>query len=391
MLAVVLVGGAACGGRTHAGAHPSADGGAAGGGGQRGSGGLDSGGTRGSGRTGGLDGTAGIGGLGGTAGTAAIAGTGGVGSGPPDAGSDAAAGAVATGVGGAAGSGGQPPKVDGGTPAKQWSCPSGPYPLPQPGPARPVCGTFPFKYNWNEGPTWIAKQGSFFFSNFVIKAAGPGDMIKLTPSTGTCETFITGNGCNGLAVAADGNIVAACQTPRALMYYDVATKQGRVLADMAGGAMLDSVNDVVVHSNGTIYFTNPIYELAGRPMGLGQAVLRIDPAGAIFVIARGPANGIALSPDETRLYVVLQGVWDLDAQGIPSNPRAFPLGGDGIAVDCAGNIYDNAGVIHNAAGQEVGTFPGGTNMAFGGVDGRTLLVLRNQMVETVQMNIPGLP
>jgi gluconolactonase len=275
---------------------------------------------------------------------------------------------------------------------KQWSCPPGPFDPPVAGPAQPVCNAAPFKYNWTEGPTWIASQNAFFFSNFVVSASGPGDMLKFTPETGACETFIVDDGCNGLGVAPDGNILAACHTPRALMHYDAVTGEGTVLADMAEDKMLDSVNDVVAHSNGTIYFTNPTYELAGRPVGLGQAVLRIDPAGAISVIARGRVNGIALSPDEKRLYVVLQGVWDLDEQGAPiGSPRTFPMGGDGIAVDCAGNIYDNSGAIRNPEGERIGSFPAGTNMAFGGPDGKTLFVVRNGTARTVQMNIPGLP
>jgi gluconolactonase len=117
----------------------------------------------------------------------------------------------------------------------------------------------------------------------------------------------------------------------------------------------------------------------------------LDPVGAISVIATGPVNGIALSPDETHLYVVFQGVWDLDAAGVPSNPRSFPLGGDGIAVDCAGNIYDNTGTIRNPQGNPIGTFPAGTNMAFGGPDGKTLFVVGGTIAQIVPMNIPGLP
>jgi len=279
----------------------------------------------------------------------------------------------------------------GGPHTRQWSCPPGPFDAPVAGPSQPACDGFTFKYNWNEGPTWLASQNAFFFSNFVVSAAGPGDMIKFTPSTRTCETFIVGDGCNGLAVATDGNIIAACQTPRALMHYDVATKQASILADMVEGKMLDSVNDLVAHSNGTIYFTNPVYELGGRAAGLGPAVLRRDPTGVLSVIARGAVNGIALSPDEARLYVVFQGVWDLDVDGVPSNPRSFALGGDGIAVDCAGNIYDNGGVIRSPQGQQIGTFPAGTNMAFGGPSGKTLFVVGETMALTVEMNIPGLP
>ena len=86
-------------------------------------------------------------------------------------------------------------------------------------------------------------------------------------------------------------------------------------------------------------------------------------------------------------------LWDLDEQGVPlKKAGAFPLGNDGIGVDCAGNIYDHGGAIHNPQGQQIGTFPGGTNMAFGGPDGHTLLVVgMGRGARTVQMNLPGLP
>jgi gluconolactonase len=247
------------------------------------------------------------------------------------------------------------------------------------------------KYGWSEGPTWIASQNAFFYSNFVINASGPGDMIKYTPSTNTCEFFIEGNGCNGLGVGVNGNIIAACHTPRAIMEYDPVTKQGKKLADMADGKMLDSPNDLVAHTNGTIFFSNPTFELGGRPQGLGNALVKLSPAGVTTVLMRGGLNGIALSPDEKRLYVVGMGVWDVDAQGNLSNQKGFSLGGDGIAVDCAGNVYDNGGTIRNPAGQNVGNFPGGTNMAFGGPDMKTLLVVSNQTARVVQMNLPGIP
>jgi sugar lactone lactonase YvrE len=67
------------------------------------------------------------------------------------------------------------------------------------------------------------------------------------------------------------------------------------------------------------------------------------------------------------------------------------LGGDGIGVDCAGNIYTAAGTIIDANGGRVGSFPGGTNMAFGGDDMKTLLVLRGKGMQIVKMNLPGLP
>jgi gluconolactonase len=284
--------------------------------------------------------------------------------------------------------------VDVAASAPLWTCPAGPFEAPKAGPSKAVCGGFNFKYGWNEGPTWVAGQNAFFFSNFTINGGnmGNGDMIKFTPATGQCETFIADNGCNGLAAMPDGSLVAVCQKPRAVLKYDLATRKSTVLAEMADGKMLDAPNDVVVHRNGTIYFTNPPNDLGGRPVGYGPALMRIDPMGQLSVIAKGQVNGIAISPDERHLYVVYQGVWDLDEQGVPlKKSGAFPLGGDGLAVDCAGNVYDQGSNIHNSQGQAMGKFPGGTNMAFGGPDGKTMLVVSGKGAHTVEMNIPGLP
>jgi sugar lactone lactonase YvrE len=109
-------------------------------------------------------------------------------------------------------------------------------------------------------------------------------------------------------------------------------------------------------------------------------------------VAQGrSANGIALSPDEKRLYALQGGIWDLDPAGVPANQRSLSVGGDGMAVDCAGNVYASGQII-SAQGQRLGSYPGGTNLTFGGRDGRTLLVVGGgTRVRAVAMNVPGLP
>jgi gluconolactonase len=275
--------------------------------------------------------------------------------------------------------------------ATGFRCPPGPYEAVKTGPSKDICPGFNVKYNWNEGPTWVASQKAFFFSNFTVMKAGPGDMIKYDPATDKCEVFIEGNGCNGLVADKEGGLIATCQTPRALLRYDLTTKQSKVLVDMVEGKQLDSPNDVVLHQNGTIYFSNATFELAGRPQGLGSALMRLDPAGMVTVIAKGFINPLGLSPDGKRLYA-MGGYWDLDDQGVPlKKAGGFTLGGDGIAIDCAGNVYTDGGAIISPQNQRVGSYPGGVNMAFGGEDGKTLLVVGHQNMHVVQMNVPGLP
>jgi gluconolactonase len=317
----------------------------------------------------------------------------------PGSGGSSPVGSGGSGAGGAdSGDTGAPVEAGGGDAVSAagttFTCPAGPFEAPKPGASKGVCGGFAFKYGWNEGPTWVAKENAFFFSNFTINGGdgGIGDMIKFTPSTGECERFIEGNGCNGLAVAPDGNLIAVCQKDRALVKYDVVTKARTVLATMAEGKMLDSPNDVVVLRNGNIYFTNPPNDLGGRPVGLGPALMRLDPAGQISVVARGKVNGIALSPDEKRLYLVYMGIWELDDMGAPLKKGGdFPTGIDGLTVDCAGNVYDQGGNIHGPDGSAKGKFPAGTNMAFGGPDGKLMLVVGGKTAHTVEMNLPGLP
>jgi hypothetical protein len=103
--------------------------------------------------------------------------------------------------------------------------------------------------------------------------------------------------------------------------------------------------------------------------------VRIDPTGKTSLIEAGNLNGIALSPDETKLHVVGKGTWTLDAMGTPGQKGGPQPGGDGIAVDCAGTITNN-----------------GTNSAYGGPDGKTLIIVGGgTSARTVQMTVPGLP
>ncbi len=334
------------------------------------------------------------------AGSSAVSGSGGSNVAPGGAANQAGSGIGGVPSGGASGAGGESAGVagaagGGGSPAKPV-CPEGAFEVPSPGEPQTVCQGFVFGRDYNEGPTWVAGQGAFFFSNFRQGAQGgdvSGDIIKYTPG-GACELFISDVGTNGLAVANNGNLLGASHKTRSITEWNITTKQPTILADMYMNELFDSPNDLVQSSNGTIYFSNPTYELAGRPAGVGQGIFRRDPAGVITPIKQGGAqpNGITLSPEEDRLYVVNGGIWAVDPAGVPSNPSNIPYGADGLAMDCAGNVYLSGGSIRNPAGDEIGTFSGGTNQAFGGPDGKTLFVVGGGTdVKVIQTNVPGLP
>jgi gluconolactonase len=376
------------------------------------SGGNSNGGSGGAPASGGRGGTGGSGGSG-TGGSAGSATGGSGGSGGATGGTGGSGGATGGSAGsatggsggsGGGGSGGGPSAADGSVettdglagevnPNARSTCPAGPFPTPVIGSAQNVCANFQFKHSYNEGPTWVASQNAFYFTNFVQRAPTQGDIIKYTPG-GECEIFVSNVGCNGLAVTPDGTgIVAACHQSRDVVRFDVNTKEKTPLASMYMGQMLDTPNDLVVHSNGTIYFTNPSYELGGRQPGVGPGIFRIDPAGMISAVQMGnPPNGIGLSPDQSRLYVIGGGIWMLNESGVPSGRTNFFTGGDGMGVDCAGNVYSSGGNIFSPQGDRIGSFPGGTNLAFGGPDGKTMLIAGGgNRVRLLQMNLPGLP
>lgn len=314
----------------------------------------------------------GLNGNGGTAG-AGLAGTAGTAGSSAGAGNGGTAGmAGASGAAGMAGAGGAGFWGPGG-PQKQWSCPEEPLGEQMLSGSMDVCEDFEFSGNWNEGTTWIASQGAFFFSTFPIGSYEGGDIIKYTPG-GDCEIWLENVGCNGLGVSPSGNLLAACQGPRAVLEYNVVTKEARVIADMVDGEMLDSPNDLVARSDGNIYFSNRTAELGNRPQGLGEGLVRIDPEGNLSVIQMGGLNGVALSPDETKLHVVGMGTWTLAADGTPMDRGEPTPGGDGIAVDCLGNITND-----------------GTNSAYGGADGKTLLIVGGTDARVVTATVPGLP
>jgi gluconolactonase len=334
-------------------------------------------------------GAAGTGGTTGAAGSnTGAAGTGGTtGAAGATAGTSGAAGATAgaSGSGGAGGSTG----FAGATGFTRFMCPPGPFGAQMRGTSMPICkgGGFTYRYDYVEGPTWISTQHAFFFSNFVHSDSGPnkmaGDIIKATLNTDgsvTCEQWLMDVGCNGLAVSATGTLLGTCHGPRAVMEFDPVTKAQRTVVNMYNGKMLESPNDLIADSRGNIYFSNPDYELGGRTPGGTVGAYWIDKTGKITQLsAGGEPNGVALSPDEKTLYIVQAGVWTLDDNGTPTKTNQGAPGGDGLAVDCAGRITADP-----------------TNSAYGGPDGKTMIVVSGSGINNIgakifSVTVPGFP
>jgi gluconolactonase len=194
-----------------------------------------------------------------------------------------------------------------------------------------------------------------------------------------------------------------------------------VLADSFEGKRLSSPNDVVVKSDGSIWFTDPPFGILGNYEGvqaepeLPQNVYRIDGAsGALSVVAtaRGP-NGLAFSPDETKLYLVesratptrLILVYDVVDGTLLTNGRTFIDAGpgtpDGFRVDVDGNLWCGWGMgsealdgvmIYDPAGRLIGRIrlpERCANVCFGGRMRNRLFMAASQSLYALYVNTQG--
>ncbi|MBX3125856.1 MAG: SMP-30/gluconolactonase/LRE family protein [Polyangiaceae bacterium] len=263
------------------------------------------------------------------------------------------------------------------------------------GPAVLVQGGFTFL----EGPAWHKPTSTLYFSDipanaiFALTGAGPATPFR-TPS---------GNS-NGLAFDTQGRLVA-CEHSGRRLSRSTGGNPPQTVVDSHEGKTLNSPNDVIVRSDGTLYFTDPAY--GGNPNVLGfQGVFRVTPAGVLHLVdASLPTpNGVALSPDESVLYVAdtqqaLVRRYDVASDGTTSNPAKFTdtsASADGMAVDVQGYLY-----VTTTAGVEVYAPDGSlhdtlsvpeipANCAFGGADGKTLFVTARKGLYRFELNVPGL-
>lgn len=295
--------------------------------------------------------------------------------------------------------------------------------------ARPAAGQQPevaTTVAFTEGPT-VDREGNVYFTDIITQR-----IMKLS-ADGVLSTYReNSNVANGLLIDPQGRLIA-CEgaaferpgvklrgTPR-VTRTDLKTGAIEVLADSYDGKPLVGPNDVTIDGQGRLYFT----ELNGA------AVYRIDAPGRVTRILAAPdvrsPNGIQVSPDDRKLYVVesnqAQGgprlirSYDLQADGTVRNMRVlydFSPGrsADGISIDTRGNLYASAGMnqlrgtaetLDTKAGVYV-ISPEGTllrffpipedfitNNAFGGPDMKTLYVTAGKTLYKLQMDIAGLP
>ena len=271
-----------------------------------------------------------------------------------------------------------------------------------------------------EGPVWDRNESRLLFSDVR------GNTIYQWTETNGATPFIdpvfdgdrAGRGSissNGLTLDDEGRLIICEHGNRRISRLE-ADGSRSVVVDTYQGNQLNSPNDAVYASDGSLYFTDPPYGLEGledsplRELDF-NGVYRLRPDGELEVLVQDQSrpNGIALSPDEQTLYVANSDaenmVWmayDLDTSGT-SNPRVFydvndqaaPGAADGMKVDTTGNIFATGpgGVwVFAPDGTHLGTImPGEVTANVGwGDDGRTLYMTGSTSLYRIRLETQGL-
>jgi gluconolactonase len=262
---------------------------------------------------------------------------------------------------------------------------------------------------WSEGPVWVPRTRSLLFSdiprNQILSWNEEQGLTLFRESAGYtgAEPFVGKEpGTNGLALDHQGRLVMCCHGDRLIRRLEP-DGSTTVLAARYGGRRFHSPNDLVYHSGGDLYFTDPPYGLSGGLAG-PQAemdwcgVYRLQPDGQVTLLTKAMTrpNGIGLSPDESTLYVAQSdpqaAIWrsfPVQADGSLGEGKVFfdatPWVGerkglpDGLAVDRAGHLWATGpgGVlVFSPVGKLLGVLHTGqatSNCAFG-EDGSTLFI-----------------
>jgi gluconolactonase len=253
-----------------------------------------------------------------------------------------------------------------------------------------------------EGPLWSKKDGGLLICN-------GGKRLLYTPGKGITTNKENVQG-GGLTLDPQGRIVATGGTRIRREEPDGSVT---TIVDNYKGVPLNGTNDLCIHTDGSIYFTDPTF----TPKQLGfNGVYRVTPDGKQLDLLTDEGgsfpNGIALSPDEKTLYVcsgielavfawnvLPNGLIDKASKRVAADVRGTGAPGrpDGFKVDSKGNIHTSGSGgqwIVSPAGKPLGIvvteeFP--INCAFGGDDWKTLYYVTRSTVVAVKLKIAGEP
>ncbi|MFN8473985.1 MAG: SMP-30/gluconolactonase/LRE family protein [Anaerolineae bacterium] len=268
---------------------------------------------------------------------------------------------------------------------------------------------------WTEGPVWFGDGRYLLWSDIPNNR-----MLRWCEDSGAVSVYrANSNYSNGNTRDRQGRLVTCEHGARRVTRTEL-DGSITVLMDRFQGKRLNAPNDVVVHSDGSIWFTDPGYGILMNYEGekaefeLPRYVYRLDPhTGQATVVADDfdRPNGLCFSPDETRLYIVDTGephhirVFDVVDGTRLTNGRVFadmaPGGADGIRVDREGNLWVSAGWggagfdgVHcfTAEGDLIGKIhlpEPCSNLCFGGAKKNRLFITAGQSVYAVYVEAIG--
>ncbi len=293
-------------------------------------------------------------------------------------------------------------------------------------------------YKWTEGPVWLPGNRLIFAeipSNSIrIWTPGSGVSMFMQPSGYKGAQPYSGPepGSNGMTLDAHGRLTVAGHAQRDVWRLETLAPNARVtlLADTYQGKRLNSPNDLVYKSDGSLYFTDPTFGLPTQAPGdpiqelKFQGVYRLPgaldqqpgstPARSrlqLLIKDLPQPNGLAFSPDEKYLYVdnslpeMLWMRYTVQPDGSLTDGKVFCDAGpyakhgapDGMKIDQRGNIYSAGpgGVwIFSPAGTHLGTVkfdaPVG-NLAWGDPDLKTLYITASSAIYSLRVLVPGIP
>jgi gluconolactonase len=267
---------------------------------------------------------------------------------------------------------------------------------------------------WAEGPAWNG------VGRYLVWSDIPNNLqMRWIEDDGRVTVFRNPSGnSNGNTFDFEGRQLSCEHGGRRVVRYEP-NGTVTVIADKFQGKRLNSPNDLVVHPDGGIWFTDPPYGIRGNYEGfkseqeIKEAVYRVDPKTAqidkITDEVGGP-NGICFSPDYKKVYVADTGTpreikgWDVDGKSARNGKRLIqldipgtgaPSAADGIRCDVDGNIWAGArpGVqVITAAGERIGMIrlpETCANISFGGAKRNRLFMAASQSLYTVYVETVG--
>jgi gluconolactonase len=263
---------------------------------------------------------------------------------------------------------------------------------------------------FTEGPVWRREEGALHFSDIPASRR-----YRWHPADGATLLRDPNDKGNGMTLDVEGNLLV-CHHATSTLVRERPEGSREIVASHWQGRELNSPNDVVVRSDGTIYFTDPSYGRHAAAYGVPreqeltfQGVYRLDTGGVLHLEVEDfeMPNGLCLSPDESLLYV---------NDSARAHIRAFAVGPDGSlgerrlfadAIGAAAPGEEVDGMKCDERGNVYVTGPGGIwvispqaehlgtievpetvgNLAWGGEDGLTLFVCASSSLYTLRMAV----